>query len=298
MCKIIVPVVTIFKEDETPDYEGNKKVIDYLINNGVDGILVLGSTGEFTHMDYKTKSDFFRFYSEYVDGRVELYAGTSDPDYRNIIKLSDECADLGYKGAMLIGPYYYAMDQEKIFVFYNKIAKNIKGDLYIYNFPARSGHSMSEETIKRLLEENSNIKGLKDSVLDPLHTNQIARGAEGHEFYLFSGFDDQFLYNLSTGGAGCIGALANIVPEIWSDLIKATKNNEMQRVLKLSNLIHRLMPLYALDSNFSLLFKELMKHRGLDIDTRAIFPYNQIDRAVVDSAISLMDGIIKEYKAI
>ena len=71
MAKIIAPVVTIFNEEEKPDYAGNKKVIDFLIEGGLDGILVLGSAGEFPDLNEQERLDFFRFYAEYVNGRVE-----------------------------------------------------------------------------------------------------------------------------------------------------------------------------------------------------------------------------------
>ena len=69
MAKIIAPVVTIFNEEEKPDYAGNKKVIDFLIEGGLDGILVLGSAGEFPDLNEQERLDFFRFYAEYVNGR-------------------------------------------------------------------------------------------------------------------------------------------------------------------------------------------------------------------------------------
>ena len=176
------------------------------------------------------------------------------------------------------------------------IAKAVKGNLYIYNFPARSGHSIAPETLKKLVENNANIKGLKDSVSEPNHTNELMLAVEGHEFEMFSGFDDQFLYNLTSGGVGCIGALSNIVPEIWSDLVKSTKEKDFDRVMKLSALTHELMPLYDMDSNFSLLFKKLMQHRGVEVSERAIFPYNQMDEEVYKKAESLMDKVIEEYQ--
>ena len=290
------PVVTVFDEKEKPDYEGNKKVIDFLIEGGVDGILVLGSSGEFTGLTKQEKHDFFKFYTGYTAGRTKLYAGTGSLNFEDTVALSNEVNEMGYEGAMVIGPCYYALDQEKIFVYYDTLAKSIKGNLYIYNFPARSGHSIAPETLKKLVENNTNIKGLKDSVSEPNHTNELMLAVEGHEFEMFSGFDDQFLYNLTSGGVGCIGALSNIVPEIWSDLVKSTKEKDFDRVMKLSALTHELMPLYDMDSNFSLLFKKLMQHRGVEVSDRAIFPYNQMDEEVYKKAESLMDKVIEEYQ--
>lgn len=290
------PVVTVFDEKEKPDYEGNKKVIDFLIEGGVDGIFVLGSSGEFTGLTKQEKHDFFKFYADYTAGRTKLYAGTGSLNFEDTVALSNEVNEMGYEGAMVIGPCYYALDQEKIFVYYDTLAKSIKGNLYIYNFPARSGHSIAPETLKKLVENNANIKGLKDSVSEPNHTNELMLAVEGNEFEMFSGFDDQFLYNLTSGGVGCIGALSNIVPEIWSDLVKSTKEKDFDRVMKLSALTHELMPLYDMDSNFSLLFKKLMQHRGVEVSDRAIFPYNQMDEEVYKKAESLMDKVIEEYQ--
>lgn len=223
------PVVTVFDEKEKPDYEGNKKVIDFLIEGGVDGILVLGSSGEFTGLTKQEKHDFFKFYAGYTVGRTKLYAGTGSLNFEDTVALSNEVNEMGYEGAMVIGPCYYALDQEKIFVYYDTLAKSIKGNLYIYNFPARSGHSIAPETLKKLVENNTNIKGLKDSVSEPNHTNEL-------------------------------------------------------------------MPLYDMDSNFSLLFKKLMQHRGVEVLDRAIFPYNQMDEEVYKKAESLMDKVIEEYQ--
>lgn len=298
MCEIIVPVVTVFEENEKPDFEENKKVIDFLIDGGVDGILVLGSTGEFTVLDYEDKLKFAKDYYDYTNGRVDLYFGSNCSSFEDTVKLSNEAIKIGYKGVMVIGPYYFGTDDEKMFIYYNELAKKVDGDIYIYNFPARSGYSISGETYAKLVKENNNIVGLKDSVMDPLHTNRLLRSTEDKKTKVYSGFDDQFLYNLSTGGAGCIGALSNLVPDLWSDLIKATKEKNFDKVCKLSTLIHKLMPLYDLDSNFSHLFKRLMAVRGVDISSKSIFPYNQLSEEVYEKGKKILEDVIQEYEQI
>ena len=298
MCEIIVPVVTVFDENEKPNFEENKKVIDFLVNGGVDGILVLGSTGEFTVLDYEDKLQFAKDYYDYTNGRVDLYLGSNCPSFEDTVKLSNEAIKIGYKGVMVIGPYYFGTDDEKMFIYYNELAKKVDGDIYIYNFPARSGYSISGDTYAKLVNENNNIVGLKDSVMDPLHTNRLLRSTEGKKTKVYSGFDDQFLYNLTTGGAGCIGALANLVPDLWADLIKATKEKKFEKVYELSTLIHKLMPLYDLDSNFSHLFKRLMGVRGVDISSKSIFPYNQLSEEVYEKGRKILEDVVQEYEQI
>ena len=298
MCEIIVPVVTVFDENEKPNFEENKKVIDFLVNGGVDGILVLGSTGEFTVLDYEDKLQFAKDYYDYTNGRVDLYFGSNCPSFEDTVKLSNEAIKIGYKGVMVIGPYYFGTDDEKMFIYYNELAKKVDGDIYIYNFPARSGYSISGEAYAKLVNENNNIVGLKDSVMDPLHTNRLLRSTEGKNTKVYSGFDDQYLYNLTTGGAGCIGALANLVPDLWADLIKATKEKKFEKVYELSTLIHKLMPLYDLDSNFSHLFKRLMGIRGVDISSKSIFPYNQLSEDIYEKGRKILEDVVQEYEQI
>lgn len=298
MCEIIVPVVTVFDENEKPDFEENKKVIDFLVDGGVDGILVLGSTGEFTVLDYEDKLQFAKDYYDYTNGRVDLYLGSNCPSFEDTVKLSNEAIKIGYKGVMVIGPYYFGTDDEKMFIYYNELAKKVDGDIYIYNFPARSGYSISGEAYAKLVNENNNIVGLKDSVMDPLHTNRLLRSTEGKNTKVYSGFDDQFLYNLTTGGAGCIGALANLVPDLWADLVKATKDKKFDKVYELSTLIHKLMPLYDLDSNFSHLFKRLMGVRGVDISSKSIFPYNKLSEDIYEKGRKILEDVVQEYKQI
>ena len=291
MAKIIAPVVTIFNEEEKPDYAGNKKVIDFLIEGGLDGILVLGSAGEFPDLNEQERLDFFRFYAEYVNGRVELLAGTGCIRYADTLALSNAVYELGYT-PMVISPYYFEMDQEKLFVYYDRLAKDVKGDLYLYNFPPRTGHSIAPETIRRLIDANPNIIGLKDSVSTPGHTNMVCRAVEGKPFTVYSGFDDQFLSNIANnGGGGCIGALSIIVPEIWSSLVKAANEKDFDRTFALYHLIQKLMPIYDMDTNCSLILKKLLVHRGLEISDRA--PYLE-----EGNALAFAHGFNIRYKQI
>ena len=265
MAKIIAPVVTIFNEEEKPDYAGNKKVIDFLIEGGLDGILVLGSAGEFPDLNEQERLDFFRFYAEYVNGRVELLAGTGCIRYADTLALSNAVYELGYT-PMVISPYYFEMDQEKLFVYYDRLAKDVKGDLYLYNFPPR--------------------------------TNMVCRAVEGKPFTVYSGFDDQFLSNIANnGGGGCIGALSIIVPEIWSSLVKAANEKDFDCTFALYHLIQKLMPIYDMDTNCSLILKKLLVHRGLEISDRAVCPFNQMNAAIYQSAADLLDSVLAEYQS-
>ncbi|MCI9217692.1 dihydrodipicolinate synthase family protein [Lachnospiraceae bacterium 42-17] len=295
MKKIITPVVTPFKEDESPDYEATKQIIDFLIEGGVDGILVLGSTGEFTNLSFEERAEYLKFYAEYTAGRTELYAGTGGMSKKHIVSLTNQASELGYRASLIIGPYYYGIQQEQLFAYYDEIAKSTEADLLIYNFPKRTGHTVNSDTVARLAEANHNIIGMKDSVLEPNHTGQISAEMRGKEFQLYSGFDNQFLFNVTIDGAGCIGGLSNIIPEIWSALVRAENNGQHKEVFFLASLVERLMPVYSFETNASLLLKKLMVCRGLAIREKAIFPYHQCKEEDYIRSRKLLEEVLREF---
>ena len=293
---IITPVVTALDHSGKPDYEANKKIIDFLIQNQVDGILVLGSTGEFTEFSAQEKRNFLEFYADYVQGRTELYAGTGSTNFQETLELSNAALDMGYRAALVIPPYYFGMRQEQLFAYYDALAKGLKGDLYIYNYPERSGLSVSGDSLHRLIRENPNVAGMKDTSVDPAHTNQICRAAEGTRFQTYSGYDDQFLYNLAAGGAGVIGALSNVVPDIWSDLVRAARAEDFQRTMALMGLIDKLVQIYGLGASTASLVKMLLNCRGVEISPKSIFPFEEGESAAYQTAKKLLDEVMAEYE--
>lgn len=292
---ILTPVVTILDQQGRPDYEANKRVIDFLIQNGVDGILVLGSTGEFTEFPTAERRNFLELYANYVQGRTALYAGTGSTSFQETVELSNAAFSMGYRGTLVIPPYYYGMRQDQLLAYYDALAKQLRGNLYLYNYPERSGLNVSGDTLRRLVRENPNVAGMKDTSVDPAHTNQMCRSTEGTGFQVFSGYDDQLLYNLAAGGAGVIGALSNVVPDIWSDLIRAVRAEDFSRTMALMGLIDKLVQIYGLGASTAYLVKKLLVRRGVDISPRAIFPFDEGESAAVQTAERLLDEVLAAY---
>lgn len=298
MSKIITPVVTILDKDEKIDLQGNDVIIEHLLAGGVDGILVLGSTGEFTTLSYDEKAEFFAYYAEKVAGRAELYAGVNCPNLRDTIRLAHEALRLGYHGVLDTGPYYFAMDEETIFNYYDALLKAVPSNVYIYNFPDRTGHTIAPATVKKLRDEHPNLRGMKDSVQTPGHTRDVCFAVDRPDFEMYSGFDDQYLANLAAGGWGCISALSNLVPGIWSDLVRTQDAGDGPRSMELFRLITRLMQLYAVDTNFTKVFKRLLKDQGLPIQDFCVFPTRDLDEAKYAAGLRLLRDTLAEYEGL
>ncbi len=279
--KIYTPVITVFKEDDTFDLEGNIRMMNYLADRGVDGIVPLGSTGEYPSIPMRQKRDYLDEYIDAAEGKTELLVGSGGVNPKETVSLSNHILKKGrrcVKGVLVISEFYYHMDGEDFYRYYSWMAEQIEGPVYLYNYPQRTGSSIPPKTVERLAARYPNISGLKDSVTDFSHTEEVLQRVlpVRPDFQVFSGYDSQVLMNRDKGGAGGIGALSNLVPELAAGLIKAANENDSQGEARAMERIQGLMELYTLCSNPQKLFKELLRYRGVDISARCLFPFDAI----------------------
>ncbi len=288
---IYVPTVTAFDKNQKLDLDANKRVIDFLIKSGVDGLVPLGSTGEFTAFNFEEKKSLIELYAKEAGGKVDVLAGSASMDFDESVKLTNFIHSLGLKGALVLMPYYFGANQDNVYEYYSTLASKTKCDIYMYNYPGRTTCDVAPETILKLLQNHKNIKGIKDTVGDVAHTKTMAKIvlSEFGDFEIYSGYDDQFCDNITYGGAGCISGLSNIAPDIWVNLVKSANEKNFDGIVKYSSALAKLMDIYALDANFSLIFKMLLVHQGVDIEQRAIFPYNKIADGNFEKAIEILN---------
>lgn len=291
--KIVTPTLTFLNEDKTINIEDNKKLINFLIDHGVDGLAPLGSTGEFPFIKTEEKKKLIELYAKENNNRVKLIVGTSSMDFEETIELSNFAHKLGADGVLVIPPYYFGMSQEEGFHFYDELANNTNANIFIYNFEARSGFNISADNVVRLIEKHTNIKGLKDSTSDAEHTKEVIYKAHevDKEFEVYSGFDNHFLINSISGGAGCISAISNVIPGYWSDLVNAVNNKDFDAVVTKMREIDSLMKLYSVDSNFSLLFKKILNDKVFKCSTYTFFPFENIDEDKYRYGMSILNDL-------
>ena len=292
--KIITPAVTVIKDNGKIDIEGNILLMEYLAKAGIDGVLPLGSTGEYPFFkDNEEKKVYLNEYIQAAKGKIELLVGTGGIGVQETVELSNYVLKKDVKGALIISEFYFAMSQEEMYRYYAYMAEHIEGKVYIYNFPARTGSSIEADTIVRLVSKYDNIVGIKDSVLDFAHTQEIMEKVLPikPEFEVFSGYDHHFVDNNILGGAGGVGALSNLVPEIWSAWVKAVNAKDEQGIEDGKKKINKLMDFYSLESNPLKLIKEVLKVKGLPINTYCHFPYNHLKEGSLNAALELLEEV-------
>ena len=274
MAKYITPAVTPLLENGTLDVEGCKALYEHLIRGGVDGILVLGSIGEFFALSMETKKQLISLAVQQVAHCVQLIIGTADMVYENVVELSNYALAEGADAVIVVPPFYFWLNAQSIEEYYDKLAQEIKGNLYIYNFPDRTGYQIPADVIARLAMKHENIVGCKDTISGMDHTREIIKAVKPQrpEFEVFSGFDDNFAHNVISGGDGCIGGLSNLAPEITSKWVDAFRKNDMETVSALQQKIDRVMNIYGVGMPFVPYIKRAMELRGIGVKSYATFP--------------------------
>lgn len=289
--KILTPTVTIFTDDGHVDIDGNLRLMDALIDAGIDGFVPLGSTGEFPFvLDNEEKKVYLERVIEHTKGRCDLLVGTGGITPEKTVDLSNFVLEKDVMGVLIISESYFAMSPSDFYRFYAYMAENIRGDVYIYNFPARTSSSIDADTVLKLAENHPNIKGMKDSILDFEHTAEIMRKVlpVRPDFEMFSGYDHQFVENNKLGGAGGVGALSNIAPLVWAGWVKAVREGDADGIEKGLKRIHELFEIYTLESNPHKLIKEILVAEGLKINTYSHFPYNCLKAGSVARALEIL----------
>ena len=270
----LTPAITLFHADGSLDLESQKKLYENLIEQGIDGILVEGSSSEFFAMNMEQRRDMAKFAIDTIAHRVKLIVGTSSMVAEEIISFSNYCLEQGADAVMILPPYYFHFDDEALLQYYDHLAREINGPIYIYNFPDNTGYTIAPKTVVKLAKLHSNIVGMKDTISGMDHTRELIKTVkfELPEFEIYSGFDDNFAHNVLSGGNGCIGALSNVVPEVCTAWVRAFRENDLQGIANGQKVIDRLMDLYAVRSPFLPVLKEALKLRGIAASSASTFP--------------------------
>lgn len=289
----LCPAITLFHEDGTLDLGSQRRLFDSLIAQGIDGILVEGSSSEFFAMPMDQRREMAHFAIEAVGHRVKLIIGTSHMVADEIVDFSNYCLEAGADAVMILPPYYFHFGPEALLQYYDRLASRIHGNIYIYNFPDNTGYTIPAETVLQLARLHSNIVGMKDTISGMDHTRELIKTVKAQlpAFEIYSGFDDNFAHNVLAGGDGCIGALSNVVPEVCVAWAKAFRDNDLEGIAKGQQSVNRLMDLYTIRSPFLPVIKETAKLRGIAATSVGTFP---MPNATVEDDARILELLHRE----
>jgi len=210
---VVPPLITPLTEDEKIDKDGLRRVINYVINGGVHGIFVIGSTGEFYGLSFEEKREVVQIAIKEVDGRVPVYVGASAITTRDGIKLAQMAKSEGANAISVLTPMFITPNDRELEDHFTAIAQITDLPNILYNNPERTGVSMKAALVARL-SEIENIVGVKDTSGDMTLTSEYIRLTQGKEFAVMAGKDTMIFPTLVCGGKGCVAGTANVLPKL------------------------------------------------------------------------------------
>lgn len=227
-----VALVTPFKEDGSVDFDGLKKLIDHMVEGGVDYLVSLGTTGESSTLNKKEKSEVWSFTAAVNNGRLPLVAGIGGNDTAAVIESIKAFEHEGYDAILSASPNYNKPTQEGIYQHYKAISEASNLPMLLYNVPGRTASNMSPETTCRLAHDFKNIIGTKEASGSFDQFNQIMRD-KPEDFMLISGDDPVALPMIALGAVGVISVVGNALPAELSEVIRLSLNSEFKKALPL-----------------------------------------------------------------
>lgn len=224
--QVLTAMVTPFDQNGDVDFNATRTLVNYLIENGTDGLVVAGTTGESPTLSTEEKVEFFKFVVDVVGGRIPVIAGTGSNNTRASISLTKQAEATGVDGIMLVAPYYNKPSQEGMYQHFKAIAESTSLPVMLYNIPGRSVVNVSVETIVRL-SQIPNIVAIKEANgnLDAM-AEVISQTPS--DFTLYSGDDGLTLPVLGIGGAGIVSVASHIIGNEMQEMINLFKNGKIE----------------------------------------------------------------------
>ena len=224
--QVLTAMVTPFDQNGEVDFNATRILVDYLIENGTDGIVVAGTTGESPTLTTEEKVALFKLVVDAVNGRVPVIAGTGSNNTRASISLTKLAEETGVDGIMLVAPYYNKPSQEGMYQHFKTIAESTPLPIMLYNIPGRSVVNLSVETIVRL-SQIPNIVALKEASGNLDAMAEIISQAPS-DFTLYSGDDGLALPVLAIGGAGVVSVASHVIGNEIQEMINHFRNGNVQ----------------------------------------------------------------------
>lgn len=229
--RVLTAMVTPFDAEGRVDVAQAKRLATQLFDNGSDGIVVVGTTGESPTLSHDEKLAMFGAVVEVAEGRGTVIAGTGSNDTAATVALTQEAEQLGCDGILLISPYYNKPNQEGLYRHFRTVAEATRLPVILYNHPPRTGVAIAPDTVARLAQV-PNIVGLKDSSAS-LDVASDFRKVTPESFLLYSGNDSLTLPMLAIGGYGVISVATHVVGNDVHAMVDATLRGDWEEARRI-----------------------------------------------------------------
>lgn len=234
---IIPPMITPLNNQNDLDFESTEKLIDHILNGGVHGLFILGTTGEGPSLSYEIRYELTKFACQQVNGRVPLLVGITDTSFAESVRLAEHAASWGANAVVAAPPYYFTANQQELIGYYQELAEKSPIPVFLYNMPSHTKLNFAPETVK-ILSEHPNITGFKDSSGDVIYFQKVLSLLKNQaDFPVFVGPEEILMQTLLSGGHGGVNGGANMFPKLYVAMYEAALAKDLERMTSLQDKI-------------------------------------------------------------
>lgn len=243
---VMVPLITPFKDGKV-DYESYSRIINNLIDEGINGIIPLATTGESPTISEYEYEEILEKTIEYTNKRIPIYTGLGGNNTADVVRKLKCIEKYHVDGILSVAPYYSRPNQKGLYEHFKAISESTEMNIIIYNIPYRTGTNVENDTLIKLSELN-NIVGVKDCSGNMKQTTDLLINRP-ENFSIMTGEDAYFYTTLALGGDGGIMASASIKPKEFIDIYNLMKNNNHKEAFEKWKKLYNMIPLLFAEPN-------------------------------------------------
>ncbi len=235
---VMPAVVTPFNKDESINEENLRNLVNFLIGQGVNGLVPVGTTGEFVNMTFEERLKVIEIVVDEANGRVPVIAGTGETGTKLVVDATNAAANIGADAVLIVTPYYLKPKAKGLYDHYYTITEKTDIPIVLYNIPPCTGVELPWSVVEDLVDIE-NIVAIKDSSGDYKYFSALLEKVSD-KISVLIGWDENVLGALAGGAAGCILGSANVFPKIWLEIYDHVKNNRLQEAQTLQKRVQKL----------------------------------------------------------
>jgi len=252
---IIPPLITPLRDRDTLDVAGLEKLIAHISDGGVQGVFILGTSGEGPGLSYRLRNELIQCVCKQVGGRLPVLVGITDTAFVESVALAKRAAEHGAQAVVIAPPFYLPAGQPELIEYVERLTRELPLPLYLYNMPQLTKVHFEPETLRRLAQLGK-IAGIKDSSGDLAYFDKvIALKKERPDWSVFVGPEHLLVETLRRGGDGGVNGGANFHPRLFVELFKAVEAGDSTRAAELQKKLELLGSIYTIGKHPSAVIK-------------------------------------------
>ncbi|HED24640.1 MAG TPA: 4-hydroxy-tetrahydrodipicolinate synthase [Firmicutes bacterium] len=237
---VFTALVTPFTSTGAVDIGAFKRLVEYQIAAGIDGLVPCGTTGESSTLSHDEHDRVIALTVEYAAGRVPVIAGTGSNATSEAIQLSQHAEQSGVDAVLLVNPYYVKPTQKGLYLHFKAIAESVSIPCILYNIKSRTGVNLENKTLHHLMSEHDNIVGVKEASGSLTQMKNLI-GLRHDEFTVLCGDDNMTVDLIEAGGNGVVSVAANLIPRQMKEMVHSALNGDFVKARALEK---QLMPFF------------------------------------------------------